>query len=323
VQVGLCRSRVCPVVSGVPQGSVLGPLLFLLYINDLSSTFSNVSCKLYADDAKLYSSFDRSDEIFPLDIALIDLLKWSTDWQLPIAVSKCNVLHIGNTNPRNFYALGVRLLEPVDMVRDLGVQMSSNLSFSVHCSLSALKASRIANMLLRAFKGRLPFTLVRAFCCYVRPLLEYASPVWNPYLLKDVTVIANVQRSFTRRVLAKCGLGKMSYEARLSHFGIESLKTRRTKSDLVMLFKMSIGLVDLSLSRFFPNNKSQRVGLRSNGNNLLHPFIPHLDVVNHSFAFRARRIWNSLPAECMRAKSISVFASEIDKYFTSHPISID
>jgi len=163
VQVGLCRSRVCPVVSGVPQGSVLGPLLFLLYINDLSSTLSYVSCKLYADDAKLYSSFDRSDEIFPLDTALIDLLKWSNIWQLPIAVSKCNVLHIGYSNPRNFYALGARLLEPVDVIRDLGVQLSSNLSFSAHCSLSALRASRVAHMLLRAFKGRFPLTLVRAF----------------------------------------------------------------------------------------------------------------------------------------------------------------
>jgi hypothetical protein len=271
----------------------------------------------------LYSSFDRSDEIFPLDTALIDLLKWSNNWQLPIAVSKCNVLHIGYSNPRNFYALGARLLEPVDVIRDLGVQLSSNLSFSAHCSLSALRALRVAHMLLRAFKGRFPLTLVRAFCCYVRPILEYASPVWNPYLIKDVTVIENVQRNFTRRVLAKCGLEKMSYEARLNHFGIESLQTRRAKSNLIILYKMSIGLVDLSLSRFFPNNYSQPVRPRSNGTNLRHPFIPRLDVVNHSFAFRARRIWNSLPVECVHANSASVFASEIDKYFTLHPILID
>ena len=177
MQVGSCHSRSCPVVSGVPQGSVLGPLLFLLYINDLASAVSDVTIKLYADDAKFYSSFDRSDDVFALDKALIALQKWSITWQLPLAVSKCNVLHVGFTNPHLFYALGPCLLEPIDVIRDLGVQMSADLSFSAHCSVTALKASKIANMLLRAFKGRFPLTLVRAFCCYVRPILEYASPV--------------------------------------------------------------------------------------------------------------------------------------------------
>ena len=174
-------------------------------------------------------------------------------------------------------------------------------------------------MLLRAFKGRFPLTLMRAFCCYVRPILEYASPVC---MVKDVRIIENVQRTFTRRVLAKCGIAKMSYEARLLHFGIESLQARRVKSDLVMLYKMSNGLVDLALSQFFPSYNSQRVGTRSNGLSLLHPFKPNLDIVTHSFAFRARIIWNALPVDCVRAKSTSEFAGKVDKYFALHPILI-
>jgi hypothetical protein len=320
VQVGSCRSRVCPVVSGVPQGSVLGPLLFLLYINDLSLAISGVKCKLYADDAKFYSAFDRLEDVSAMDEALIDLQKWSNDWQLPIAVSKCNVLHVGYTNPRNFYALNLRLLEPVDVIRDLGVLLSSNLSFSEHCSAIALKASRVANMILRAFRGRLPFTLIRAFCCYVRPILEYASPVWNPYLVKDVKIVEKVQKSFTRRVFANCGLPKQSYEERLIFFAIDSLQTRRAKADLLLLYKMSKGTVDLNLSSFFPNNLSRRTRVRSNGMSLPHPFRPKLDVVNHSFAFRTRRLWNSLPVDCVQANSVSIFVSHIDKYFASHPI---
>ena len=121
-------------------------------------------------------------------------------------------------------------------------------------------------------------------------------------MVKDVQIIENVQKTFTRRVLAKCGIGKMSYEARLIHFGMESLQTRRAKSDLVMLYKMSNGLVDLTLSRFFPSYNSRRIGPRSNGLSLSHPFKPKFDVVNHSFAFRAQILWNALPTDCVRAK---------------------
>jgi hypothetical protein len=113
----------------------------------------------------------------------------------------------------------------------------------------------VNEMVLRAFRGRLPFTLIRAFCCYVRPILEYASPVWNPYLVKDVKIVEMVQKSFTRRVFAKCGLPKRSYEERLVFFCIDSLQTRRVKCDLVYLHKMSKGTVDLSLYSFFPDNK--------------------------------------------------------------------
>ena len=89
-----------------------------------------------------------------------------------------------------------------------------------------------------------------------------------------------------------------------------------------MLYKMSHGLVDLALSRFFPSNNSRRVSLRSNGLSLLHPFKPTLEAVNYSFAFRARIIWNTLPKDCVRAKNTSEFVRKVDAYFASHPILI-
>ncbi len=115
----------------------------------------------------------------------------------------------------------------------------------------------------------------------------------------------------------------MSYEARLINFGIESLQIRRAKSNLLMLYKMSRGLVNLSLSRFFPDNCSRRVSTRSHDLSLIHPFKPRLDVVNNSFAFRARSLWNLLPIECVHANSTSEFVAQLDKYFALHPILIE
>ena len=139
-------------------------------------------------------------------------------------------------------------------------------------------------------------------------------------MAKDVNIVEKVQKSFTRRVFAKCDLPKRSYDERLIFFGIDSLQTRRAKCDIILLYKMSKGIIDLSLSSFFPVDRYRRVGIRSNGMSLLHPFTPKLDVVNHSFAFRVRRLWNSLPVECVQASNVSVFVAQVDKYFTAHPI---
>ena len=101
VRVGSETSYIGQVVSGVPQGSVLGPLLFLIFVNDISSIVpANVSCKLYADDAKFYQSFTPTENDYSLDVALIALHDWSVRWQLPLATAKCHVLHLSNANPK-------------------------------------------------------------------------------------------------------------------------------------------------------------------------------------------------------------------------------
>jgi hypothetical protein len=142
VQVGEARSRVSHVLSGVPQGSVLGPLLFLIYINDLACVMpEKVVCKLYADDLKVYTSFAHSTVDYSLDRALLILTEWSNMWQLPIAISKCSVLHIGHSNPRQFYALDTNLLNSVDVICNHGVLMSTNLSFAAQCAAVSLKSS--------------------------------------------------------------------------------------------------------------------------------------------------------------------------------------
>jgi len=319
VQIGSSYSRVSPAVSGVPQGSVIGPLLFLLFINDLSDSLGNVSVKLYADDAKIYSSFSLIDDTFDLDRALIALHNWSSIWQLPIAVSKCNVLHIGHSNPKLFYALGANILEPVSVMRDLGVLVSSGLTPSAQCTSAAIKASCVANMLLRCFKGRHALTMIRAFKCFVLPIVEYATTVWSPFLVRDIALVENVQKQFTRRVLKKCNIDPMSYEERLLLYGMDTLELRRLKTDLILMYKMHHGIVDLNVSRFFPPPPARNVNLRSNSANLQFPYVPRLNSVKYSFAFRVRKFWNQLPSHCITAPNVYTFRKLINIFLAQNP----
>ena len=108
------------VTSGTPQGGVLSPLLFLVYINDLPDVIGASCCKMYADDAKIYQVFDRKNYDTSLNDSLLSLDLWSKTWQLNIAVDKCHVLRIGFKNPNCTLSIGQYLLSNKDNVLDLG-----------------------------------------------------------------------------------------------------------------------------------------------------------------------------------------------------------
>ena len=137
VRVSNALSTSRSVISGVPQGSVLGPTLFLLYINDISANFINVSCKLFADDVKLYMKFvpeNNINYVEQLRMSLKNLENWAKQWQLSISTQKCSVMHLGQNNPRAEYSLNDVYLPKVSHVKDLGVIISDDLKSSIHCT---------------------------------------------------------------------------------------------------------------------------------------------------------------------------------------------
>ena len=122
VKVKDCLSQWADVTSGVPQGSVLGPILFLIYVNDMPSEIQNV-CKLFADDAKLFCRITKEPSTLQSDIE--SLYTWSKRWQLPFNVEKCKILHIGKSNPKHNYYMNGRILEKIETQNDLGVLMDT------------------------------------------------------------------------------------------------------------------------------------------------------------------------------------------------------
>jgi len=188
VTVGAHRSNKINVTSGVPQGSVLGPTLFLYFINDMPD---KVECgiKIFADDTKAYAEVDNSDESRVRVQNSIDrLAEWTDKWLLKFNSDKCKVLHLGKDNPLHEYFIGNGSerckIDTSDVERDLGVMVDGGLSFETHINVTVKKASKISGLLVRSISNKSKEIMVPLFKTLVRPILEYANPVWCPFFKK-------------------------------------------------------------------------------------------------------------------------------------------
>jgi ribonucleases P/MRP protein subunit RPP40 len=293
-----------PVTSGVIQGSVLGPLLFVLYINDLPPVCRDCSIKLYADDVKIYKRITCAMDRVALQSALDALCEWARVWELDISIDKCNYLQLGYQNLTSVYNLNSHNIVPCRSVCDLGINIESNLKPSMHCASIALKASARAKLVLKAFLSRDPKYLTRAFVVYVRPLLEYCSPVWSPHNICDINLIENVQRMFTRRLYGVCNIQQVSYEERLVFLGLERLELRRLHADLLFLFKIVNGFVACDISQVL--TYASTVNTRGHRHKL---FVTRCNklVFSHFFLNRVTPIWNRLPDLCFDCHTLHTF----------------
>ena len=301
-------SEFVPVKSGVPQGSVLGPVLFLLYVNDLVDLFGpGLTAKLFADDVKIYAVINDVNDIAAFQAGLDALDAWSTDWQLPISLHKCNVLHLGRNNTGHTYQLNGVCLPDVKEIMDLGIKVDSNLRFTKHYRFIVNKAQQRASLIFRTFRSRDPTLLFKAFTVYVRPLLEYCSPVWAPVYVTDINLIERVQRRFTKRL---SGLWDLSYFERLRVLGsVETLELRRLKADLIMIYKIVHKLISLDFDEFF--NLSNVSCTRGHCFKLTKPECNN-NARQYSFACRCINAWNFLPMNVVSATSVSCFKAGLD-----------
>ena len=183
----VCLDGVCSswrrVWSGVPQGSVLGPILFLIFINDLDDQLSGNVLK-FADDTKLYGVIDNHFHGQNLQKDIDILGKWAQQWQMKFNVDKCKVVHYGKDIRFKYSLCGQPIIE-VASEKDLGVVFSRDLKVSIQCREAYSKASQSLGLIHRIIKFKNQSILVPLYKSMVRPHLEYCSVVSSPHYVKD------------------------------------------------------------------------------------------------------------------------------------------
>ena len=228
------KSKSAQVVSGIPQGTVLGPLLLVIYINDLLDDIKSDGL-LFADDTKLYRKIDSREGavILQSDIRLLE--SWSQKWLLNFHPDKCHVLTLGrfeNIMYTQLYKICGHEMEHVFEEKDLGVIVDSDLTFDISSKIRT--ANAIVGLIRRSFSYLDCKSFVKMYTLFVRPHIEYAQSVWAPYLIKYINLLENVQIRPTKIV---DGISKLDYTGRLKKLNMPSLAYRRLRGDMIETYK--------------------------------------------------------------------------------------
>ena len=312
------NSTLDDVISGIPQGSVLGPLLFVIFINDLPEQIDS-NILLFADDTKIFKEITKIDDSIMMQNDIYALEKWSNDWLLKFHPDKCHVLTIGkhsNIQHAHRYVLNDIELEHVFIEKDLGILIDSELTFQEHISKQVNKANSMLSLVRRSFTNLTASTFLLLYTSFVRPHLEYAQSVWCPKLRKFVNQLENVQRRATKLVdMYK----HLSYSDRLKRLELPSLEFRRTFCDMVQVYKhIHIYHQDTTpnklLRKVRPSRKHQYELIPNFAND------GFLGPQTKSFYYRCVPTWNNLPREVVEAPTIKAFKAALSKAWSNHPL---
>ena len=298
-------SEFIEVTSGVPQGSVLGPLLFVIYVNDLDDHIkSNIA--LFADDTKVGGKGNSNESCTILQSDLRKIHEWSQTWGMKFNLDKCKTLHVGNGNGRYSYTLGNHTLSEVQSERDLGVFVSSDLKSKKQCVETVRRANRVLGSIARNFDFKTKDIILPLYKALVRPQLEYCVQFWNPHQKGDIDALERVQRRATKMIPT---LRNKPYLERLRDLNLPTLETRRLRGDLIETFKIIKGFDNVNPLHFFEfdNGTTRNNGYKLKGKRF------QTNVAKFFFTNRVINIWNSLPTAVVEAKSINSFKNRLDK----------
>lgn len=197
VVMGEFKSGWRDVKSGVPQGSVLGPLQFVIYINDLPETIAT-NCLISADDTKLFSKIKSTQDHVNLQNDLNQLSAWCKKWHMELNSDKCKVMHIGKNNPAYKYTLNGFFLQRTECEKDLGVWVQHDGHWNTHIQNVTNKCTQRLGLIKRTFKYKYPQAIKLLYTSLVRPMLEYGNAVWSPQYKNQINKIEKIQKRATK-----------------------------------------------------------------------------------------------------------------------------
>ena len=311
VQVKDCCSEWRGVWSGVPQGSVLGPTLFLVYVNDLLDGLRSKG-KLFADDVKIYRRMMSPGDRDQLQDDLQKLDEWSSKWKLKFNRDKCNVMHIGRKNPCYNYTMSGSTLSTTSQEKDLGIIISSNMKPSAQVTKAAASANSMLGRIKHTFTCLDRETLPALYKALVRPRMEFAIQAWSPYLRKDISKLERVQRRATKLIPS---IAHLTYQERLIQLNMTTLEKRRERGDMIEVFKILKGLDRVNPQGNFLMQEMSSHKQRTRGHSLKLVKPRHRTWKrNQFFSSRVVNAWNKLSAKTVSSRTVNMFKHNYDHY---------
>lgn len=299
------------VPSGVPQGSVLGPLLFLIFINHL---VSDLDCKalIFADDLKIYLASRRYDggvlDRVRLQSCIDRLSEVASSWGLLFNRQKCANIRFQRCRPLmtdSMFKLDGEDISCVSSHVDLGVLVDSDLKFHGHIQRICSKAGGIASNLLKSTVCRSPEFMLAILTAHIRPLLEFSSPLWHTGYQGDYLLLEAVQRRWTRQIR---GLTDFTYGERLRKLDLFSIKGRLLRADLIYCWRIFHGFCGITPDSLF--TLAPLSSMRGHRFKIMHQFTP-IEACRRSYAVRVVADWNALPADVVEVVSLPTFKSRL------------
>ena len=321
------QSNPAAVKSGVPQGTVLGPVLFLIYINDLHQCINHSLISHFADDTRILKAIKLSSDVGLLQQDLNKTINWAhinkmilheDKFELLIhTLSKSNTMHeLPYSN--QFFQYETSDGTPIiasDTVRDLGIHIKPDLSWTPHINITANNARQLISWVLSVFKDRSQPTMMLLYKSLIRSRLEYCSALWNPSKQEDIITLESVQRNFTSKI---AGLSDFSYYERLKILNIHSLQRRRERFIIITVWKI--------INKVAPNDLNFEVIISPRRGIKLKVPPLHRDstqrsssLYEHSFAVVGPKLWNTLPQHLSTITNKCTFKTALSKYLSHIP----
>ena len=296
--------------SGVPQGTVLGPLMFLLYINDITTNITS-SVRLFADDCVLYRVIHSEQDHHLLQQDLNYIIQWTKRWQMSLNTNKCAILTCSrSTSPPEFqYYIDNEALTRTNQHLYLGVLFHSSMSFSPHISNITSNAIKSLNFVRRNLNNCDESVKSAAYLGLIRPKLEYASSVWDPHLSKDIQAIERVQRIAARWVKSNYNW-ENSVTSMLSELQWPALNIRRQISRLSILYQGLHNSVSLEIPTYITATTTTPF---TRFQHYFHFNIPtaRTNFYHNSYFPKSFRDWNLLPISAIEAATLDNFTNQL------------
>ena len=304
------------VKSGVPQGTVLGPILFILYINNITEVIRNAAVMIFADDSKLIMDIEEEEDRIKLLDDLKAVITWAEENKMELNETKFMLLqHGNNVDIKNPYKLSENItLEKSEYAKDLGILVDMDLKWRQQIATATASATQLAGWAMRVFRSRTKEVVLTLYKALIRPKLEYGCVVWHPHLISDIATLESVQRTMTSRIEH---MERLNYWERLDKLNLFSMQRRRERYICMMMFNIYSGRLHNNLnlcfyetSRYGPKCRRKTLTARNHRINTIRC---------SSFSDIGASLFNALPKNVKSAETVASFKSRLDKLLKTLP----